>query len=88
MRRSVFSTITMASSTTKPTDSTIANRVSRLIVKPKICMMNTAPISDSGIDTMGTSTVRSEPMKRKITMMTMTSVSISVLTTSRMAVSM
>ena len=32
--RSMFSTMTMASSTTSPTDSTMASSVSRLIVKP------------------------------------------------------
>ena len=43
-------------------------------------------MSDTGIATTGTSTDRNEPRKRKMTIMTMSSVSISVLTTSWMRV--
>ena len=75
----------MASSTTSPTDSTIASSVSRLMVKPNTCIRNTAPISDRGIATTGMSTDRNEPRKRKMTTTTMSRVSISVLTTSWMA---
>ena len=74
--------MTMASSTTNPTESTIASSVSRFSVKPKICIRNTAPISEIGIATSGTSTERRDPRNRKITTMTMSSVSISVFTTS------
>ena len=83
--RSTFSTMTIASSTTRPTESTIASSVRRLIVKPKASIRNTAPISEIGIATTGISTERAEPRKRKMTMTTIRSVSERVLTTSRMA---
>ena len=88
MWRSTFSTTTMASSTTRPTESTMASRVSRFTVKPKTCMRNTAPMSETGMATTGTSTERSEPRKRKITSTTISSVSASVSTTSLMALRM
>src|SRR5260370_1275539 len=40
----MFSTITIASSTTKPTESTIASKVKRLMVKPATSIRKTAPI--------------------------------------------
>ena len=49
------------------------------MVKPKACIRNSAPISDSGIATIGMSTERNEPRNRKMTTMTISSVSISVL---------
>ena len=45
------------------------------MVKPKTCIRKTAPTSETGIATTGMSTERSEPRKRKITTMTMRSVS-------------
>ena len=51
MWRSTFSTTTMASSTTRPTESTIASSVSRFSVKPNTCIRKTAPISDTGMAT-------------------------------------
>ena len=75
----------MASSTTRPTESTIASSVSRFSVNPNACIRNTAPISDTGMATTGTSTVRSDPRNRKITTITMKIVSSSVLTTSWIA---
>ena len=54
--RSTFSTMTIASSTTRPTESTIASSVSRLIVKPTISIRKTAPTSEIGIATTGMST--------------------------------
>ena len=83
--RSTFSTMTIASSTTSPTDSTMASRVSRLIVKPPAIMMNTAPTSEIGIATTGMITARTDPRNRKMTMITMSSVSLSVLSTSWIA---
>ena len=83
--RSTFSTMTIASSTTRPTESTIASSVRRLIVNPAISIRKTAPISEIGIATTGMSTARNEPRKRKITMMTIRSVSDSVLSTSSIA---
>src|SRR6266436_5915902 len=55
--RSTFSTTTMASSTTNPTESTIASSVSKFSEKPNTCMRNNAPISEIGIATTGTTTV-------------------------------
>ena len=83
--RSTFSTMTIASSTTRPTESTIASSVSRLIVKPATNIRNTAPTSEIGIATTGISTERAEPRNRKMTMMTISSVSDSVFKTSLMA---
>jgi len=83
--RSTFSTTTIASSTTNPTESTIASRVRRFTVNPKTCIRNTAPISDTGMATTGTSTERKEPRKRKMTMITINSVSRRVRTTSSIA---
>ena len=88
MCRSTFSTTTMASSTTRPTESTMASRVSRFTVKPKTCMRKTAPMSETGMATTGTSTERSEPRKRKMTTTTMSSVSARVRSTSPMALRM
>ena len=48
MCRSTFSTITIASSTTRPTESTIASSVSRLMVNPAASIRNTAPTSEIG----------------------------------------
>ena len=77
--RSTFSTTTIASSTTNPTDSTIARMVSRLRLNPKAYMTIAAPTSDTGIATSGTSAVRIEPMNRNTTRPTMMMVSTSVL---------
>ncbi len=83
--RSTFSTMTMASSTTSPTESTIANNVSRLMVKPASSIRNTAPISEIGIAITGISTERKEPRKRKMTTTTISSVSTKVWRTSLIA---
>ena len=77
--------MTIASSTTSPTDSTIARRVSRLIVKPAAIIRKTAPRSEIGIATTGMRTARKEPRKRKITTTTMRSVSERVFSTSSSA---
>ena len=53
-----------------------------MTVNPNTCIKKTAPISETGIATMGTNTERNDPMNRKITIMTMSSVSINVLKTS------
>ena len=80
--RSTFSTITIASSTTSPTDSTTASSVRRLSEKPKLCIRNTPPISESGMAASGISTERTEPRNRKMTIETMSSVSDRVFSTS------
>ena len=53
MWRSTFSTTTMASSTTRPTASTMASSVSRLIVNPNSSIRNAAPMSEIGMATTG-----------------------------------
>ncbi|OIQ68818.1 hypothetical protein GALL_495850 [mine drainage metagenome] len=72
----------IASSTTRPIARTIASKVSKLIEYPSICMMKNVPISDSGIATTGTKMALKLPRNRKITTVTITSASTSVLTTS------
>ena len=67
MWRKMFSSITMASSTTRPIASTNASSVSVLIVKPNAYISPNAPISDTGIVTMGISVARSDRRKKKIT---------------------
>ena len=86
--RSTFSTTTMASSTTRPTERTMASSVSRLMVNPNTCTRKMPPMSETGMATTGTRAERKEPRKRKMTTMTMSSVSRRVLTTSRMALRM
>ena len=83
--RSTFSTMTIASSTTRPTESTMASRVNRLMVKPNTSIKKTAPISEIGMATTGMSTERIEPRNRKMTTTTISRVSVSVLSTSLMA---
>ncbi len=55
------------------------------MVKPDASMRKTAPTSEIGIATTGTSTERSEPRKRKMTRMTISRVSARVFRTSSMA---
>ena len=55
------------------------------MVNPMSSIRNPAPTSESGIATSGMITERMEPRKRKITIMTMMSASMSVSTTSLMA---
>ena len=66
----------------------MARRVRRFTVNPNTCIRKTPPTRDNGIATTGISTERNEPMKRKMTTMTMISVSPRVLSTSRMAFEM
>ncbi|MNS95342.1 hypothetical protein D3C72_1295980 [compost metagenome] len=61
----------MASSTTRPMASTIANNVNRFTLKPNSAMMAAPPSMDSGMVTTGISTARNEPRHRKITTTTM-----------------
>ena len=53
MCRWMFSSMTMASSTTRPMASTIASSDSVLTVKPNRYMSPNAPTSDTGIVTIG-----------------------------------
>ena len=76
--RWMFSTTTMASSTTSPIASTIASKVSRLMEKPNASISAAVPISDSGMVTTGMMTARKVPRNRKITAITITTASTSV----------
>ena len=58
------------------------------MVNPKAAIIAKAPTRESGIATIGTSTDRKDPMKRKITSATMSSVSVRVFTISLSASSM
>ena len=49
----MFSTTTMASSTTIPTASTKANKVNKLMVKPKMLKKKKVPIMATGTDIAG-----------------------------------
>ena len=82
MWRWMFSTTTIASSTTRPMASTIASSDNRLIEKPSASSTAHTPISDSGIVTIGISTERNEPRNRRITTTTMATASAMVLNTS------
>ena len=66
----MFSVITMASSTTSPTDSTTASIDSTLIENPAAYMMKNVPISDTGMTMQGMSVTRQLRRKRKMMMMT------------------
>ena len=56
----------MASSTTKPIDSTIPNRVSTLMEKSIKYMIKNTPIKEMGIVTTGIKVVLQSRRKRKI----------------------
>src|SRR5215470_6742268 len=57
--------MTIASSTTRPTESTMASSVKRLMVKPATSIRKTAPTSETGMATTGISTERNEPRNKK-----------------------
>ena len=78
----------MASSTTRPTDSTMASIVSRFRLNPKAYITRPAPTSETGIASSGTRAVRTEPMNRNTTRPTIRIVSPSVLVISFSASSM
>ena len=64
--------MTIASSTTSPIASTSARSVSVLTVKPNAYIKPNAPISDTGIVTMGMTVARNDRKKKKITNTTST----------------
>ena len=64
MRREMFSSTTMASSTTKPIARTSANKVSRLIEKPSAYITVNAATKDTGTVTAGMIVARTLPKKR------------------------
>ena len=84
----MFSTTTIASSTTKEIANTIANSVSKLMLKPMLNMKNIDPISDRGIVTSGINIARIEPKNAKITITTIRAAYITVFATSSIDVSM
>ena len=88
MCRKMFSSTTMASSTTRPMASTIASRVRVLTVKPKAYIRANAPISETGMVTIGMMVARRLRRKKKITSTTSTIASPIVLKTDEMARSM
>ena len=70
MWRKMFSSTTMASSTTRPIASTSASRVSVLIEKPKAYISMKLPTSDTGMVTSGIRVARSDRRKMKMTAVT------------------
>ena len=82
MMRSTFSTTTMASSTSRPMASTIANMVSVLIEYPNAASTPNVPISTTGTAMVGISVARQFCRNRYITTTTSAMASIRVITTS------
>ncbi len=80
--RWMFSTTTIASSTTRPMANAMARSVRRLMLKPRASRAIPMPTSDNGIVTMGMTTDRTEPRKRKITTSTISVASTIVVSTS------
>ena len=70
MWRTMFSSMTMASSTTKPTDSVSASSVMLLMEKPKAYIAAQVPISDTGTASAGMMVAETFRRNRKITMIT------------------
>ena len=68
----MFSSTTMASSTTRPMASTMASRVSVLMLKPSANSRVQVAISEIGMVTIGISDARKERRKNTITSTTST----------------
>ena len=83
--RTMFSSMTMASSTTKPTDSVSASSVMLLIEKPKAYIAAQVPISDTGTASAGMMVAETLRRNRKITMITSETAIVSVSCTSTTA---
>src|ERR1700682_2991364 len=66
----MFSSMTMASSTTKPTDKVNAKSVMLLIENPNTYIAAHVPISDTGTARAGMTVADTERKKRKITITT------------------
>ena len=73
--RYMFSNTTIASSTTRPMASTMANKVRVLTENPNKYIMPNAPMSETGIVTIGIRLARTLRRKKKITSTTRTSAS-------------
>ena len=78
IRRSTFSTTTMASSTSRPIASTLANIVSMLIEKPSTYSTPNVPSRTTGTAMVGIRVARKLPRNRNITRNTSTTASIRV----------
>ncbi len=65
--RTMFSSMTMASSTTKPTESVSASSVMLLIENPNTYIAAQVPISDTGTASAGMRVAETERRNRKIT---------------------
>jgi len=85
MIRSTFSTTTIASSTSRPIASTMANMVSMLMEKPKSPSIPKVPRMTTGTAMVGIRVARMLPINRYMTRNTSAIASKSVLTTSSMA---
>jgi hypothetical protein len=70
MFRSTFSTTTIASSTTMPIARIRPKSVSRLMLKPNICMIANVPMSETGTAISGMSVARHEPRNTSTTITT------------------
>ncbi len=81
----MFSSTTIASSTTRPIASTSASSVRMLIEKPSIHSTRKVAINDTGTVTAGTKVARTLPRKIKITNTTRPIAIASVLYTSSIA---
>ena len=81
--RAMFSTTTMASSTTRPVATTSASSVMTLIEKPTAQMAASVPISDTGMEIAGAMVARNERRKARMMRMTMTFASKRLMITSR-----
>jgi len=68
--RTIFSSMTMASSTTNPTDSVSASSVMLLMEKPNAYIAAQVPISDTGTAKAGMMVAETLRRNRKITMIT------------------
>src|SRR5579885_2799797 len=83
----MFSSITIASSTTQPTERVSASNVILLIEKPNAYIAAQVPITDTGTARVGMIVAETFRRKRKITMMTrqkaIASVSCTLLTAAR-----
>src|SRR5512146_177736 len=82
MWRTMFSSMTMASSTTKPTDRVRAMRLMLFTEKPRAYMAAKVPIMESGSAREGITVAERLRRKRKITMITSAMVRIRVNLTS------
>ncbi|MNM93427.1 hypothetical protein D3C81_1058010 [compost metagenome] len=78
----------MASSTTRPIASTIANNVSKFRLKPNASISPAAPSIDKGMATTAIATLRSDPRHSQITSTTISIASTSVRNTSSIEASM